>query len=373
RTLILLGKPDEVQNRPGPAEPGARVPEVWIYKDRPDRRVQGGKVMVAFDSECRADGDFAQQFGRMAASKIVHPDIDYKADKDGHLVKLADQLPRNTRIRALIGEARQEFPLAFQPAYFRVANGGTALLGLVEGDAAGLVAADGGGAKTVSVTVAASAKSADGKEAGWTEQAVNAPVGANGRFLASFKMGLKPGKYTLRTGALDPRGNKASVVSAPIEVPDFSQVATAADGSTKPQLSGTLLVLKDIKESAPSAPEDPADPFAAFRLTTARLIPVFTASLHKGDSVIFFFQLYDLQVDPTGKANGSVRLKLMKEGGSLLNSSGETPIFTSVFSTGIGPVPLAGFPPGKYVARVEATDRIAQKTIAADAPFEIQP
>ena len=378
RTLILLGKPDEVQHRPsrGPTamEAGARVPEVWIYKDRPDRRVEGGKVMVAFDSECRAEGDFAQQFGRMAAARILHPDIDYKVGKDGRLVTLADQLPRDTRIRAVLQEARQEFALAFQPAYFKVASGATALLGLVEGDAGGLVSAESGGAKTVNVSVAARAHSADGKEAGWTEQAVNAPVGANGRFLASFKMGLKPGKYTLRTGALDLKGAKASTVSVPIEVPDFSQVTTAADGSTKPQPTGTVLVLKDIKESAPNAPEDPADPFAAFRLSTARLIPVFTASLHKSDSVIFFFQLYDLQVDPaTGRANGSVRLKLMKEGGAVVNSSSETPVWTAVFSTGIGPVPLAGFPPRRYLARVEATDKIAQKTIAADAAFEIQP
>ena len=378
-TLILLGKPDEIRNRPSSGRPvamegGVRAPEIWIYRDSPDRHFQGGTAMVAFDSECRADGDFAQQFGRLAAAKIVHPEIDYKVDKDGHLVKLADQLPRDTQIRALLGQPRQEFPLVFQPAYLKVASGGTALLGLVEGDAGGLVAADSGGARTVNVSVAGSAQLADGQEAGWTEQTMNAPVGANGRFLASFKMGLKPGKYTLRTGALDLKGNKGSVVSVPIEVPDFSQVTTAADGSTKPQLTGTVLVLKDIKDSPPNAPEDPADPFAAFRLSTARLIPVLTANLHKTDAVLFFFQIYDLQVDPaTGKANGSVRLKLMKEGGALVNSSSETPIFTAVFTTGIGPVPLASFPPGKYVARVEATDKISQKTITADAPFEIQP
>ena len=56
-------------------------------------------------------------------------------------------------------------------------------------------------------------------------------------------------------------------------------------------------------------------------------------------------------VDPaTGKANGSVRLKLMKEGGALVNSSSETPVQTAAFSTGVGPVPLASFPPGMLVA-----------------------
>ena len=88
---------------------------------------------------------------------------------------------------------------------------------------------------------------------------------------------------------------------------------------------------------------------------------------------MFFFQLYDLQVDAaTGQANGSVRLKLLREG-ALLNSSKETPVQTSVFSTGIGPIPLAGFQPGKYVVQIEASDKIAQKTITTEASFEIQP
>ncbi len=83
----------------------------------------------------------------------------------------------------------------------------------------------------------------------------------------------------------------------PIDLPDFSQVTAAADGSTKPQLTGTVLVVKDIKDSPATAPEDPADPFAAFKLPTARLIPVLTANLHKTDAVLFFFQIYDLQVE----------------------------------------------------------------------------
>jgi GWxTD domain-containing protein len=376
RTYILLGKPDMVQPRPGAApvasEGGQRTPEVWVYSDRPDRRVQGGKVMVLFDSNCRADGDFAQQFTRMAASKVVQTGIDYKVDKDGHLVKLADQLPRETATRALLREPRQDFPLAFQPAYLRTASGGTVLLGLVEGDAGGLEVAEEGGVRTVEVSVGASAQSADGQQAGVTEQTVKSPVAADGRFLASFKMGLKPGPYKLQAGALHLKGNKGSVTSTTIDVPDFS--GTSTDGSARPQLTGTILVLKDIKEVAPNAPPTPTDPFAAFQLNTTRLVPVFAASLHKSDAVTFFFQLYGLQADAaTGRADGTVRLKLAKDDGALLHSSGETPIQTAVFSTGIGPVPLAGFAPGKYVVQVEATDKIARQTTTVQATFEIQP
>jgi GWxTD domain-containing protein len=377
RTYILLGKPDMVQPRPGAtpvaSEGGQRTPEVWVYSDRPDRRVQGGKVMVLFDSNCRADGDFAQQFARMAANKVVQPGIDYKLDKDGHLTKLADQLPRDTPTRALLRQPRQDFPLAFQPAYLRTASGGTLLLGLVEGDAAGLEVADAGGVRTVEVSVGAIAQSAEGQPAGSSEQTVKAPVAATGRFLASFKMGLKPGTYSLQAGALGLKGDKGSVTKATIDVPDFSK-PTAAEGSGRPGLTGTILVLQDIKEVAPNAPTAADDPFAAFQLNTTRLIPIFASSLRKSDAVTFFFQLYGLQLDPaTGKANGTVRLKLAKDGGALLHSSSETPIQTAVFSTGVGPVPLAAFPPGKYVVLVEATDKVAQEGTTLQAAFEIQP
>jgi GWxTD domain-containing protein len=374
RTYILLGRPDISQLRPQApsdrSDGGQRTPEIWTYNDRPDRHVQGGKVMVGFDASCRALYDFAQQLPRIAASKIVHPEIDYKVGRDGHLVRLADQLPRESPARALLREPRHDFALAFQPAYVRTADGGTLLLGLVEGEAAGLGIAD--GARTVEISVAASASSADGRLAGLTEETVNAPV-ANGRFLASFGLGLKPGKHTLNAAVLEAKVNKGSVVSTPIDVPDFGQAAGASEGGRKAQPSATILVVKDVQPAAANAPADPADPFAAFRMGPMRLVPVFASSLHTADTVTFFFQVYDLQVDGAGKANGSVRLKLAREGGETLQTLPETPIQTAVFSTALGPVALAPFPPGRYLVQIEATDKLADKTTSAQAAFEVLP
>jgi GWxTD domain-containing protein len=362
RTYILLGRPDISQLRPQApsdrSDGGQRTPEIWTYNDRPDRRVQGGKVMVGFDASCRALYDFAQQLPRIAASKIVHPEIDYKLGKDGHLVKLADQLPRETPGRALLREPRHDFALAFQPAYVKTANGGTLLLGLVEGDAAGLGIAD--GARTAEISVAASASSADGRLAGLTEQTVRATV-ADGRFLAGFGLGLKPGHHSLSAAVLETKGNKGSVVSTPIEVPDFAQV------------SATVLVLRDVQQAAANAPADPADPFAAFQMGPVRLVPVFASSLHKADAVTFFFQVYGLKVDGAGKANGSVRLKLAKENGEALQTLPETPIQVAAFTSAIGPVALAKFEPGRYLVQIEATDKLAEKTTSAEAPFEVLP
>jgi len=38
----------------------------------------------------------------------------------------------------------------------------------------------------------------------------------------------------------------------------------------------------------------------------------------------------------------------------------------------VGPVPLSGFAPGRYVVRFEATDTLAGKTETRDTPFEIK-
>ena len=374
RVFILLGKPDEVQAEGGSlAVPsGLRTPETWIYKDKPGRTFQGGRAAIAFNEECQGTGDLAAQLDRIAASKVTQPNIDYRV-KDGRLVKLVDLLPKDTAARQLFKQPREEFKIAVQANYLKVAGGGTALVGLVKGDASGLSVAEAAGNKVVNVSVAASAVGADGQEAGWVEQTMNAPVAADGSFLGSFKMGLNPGKYGLKAGVVDVKGGKASLATLSVEVPNFSQVLPAADGSAKPLLSGTVLVVRQIVDLPPNAAEDTSDPFLAYHLSAARLIPVFASELHKSDTVSFFFQVYDLQVDANGKANGTARLRVMLEGKGQVTASAESAIETPVFGTEIGPVPLEKLSPGKYTARLEATDKIAQKSITVDTPFEILP
>src|SRR6185295_3418392 len=110
-----------------------------------------------------------------AEAKIAQPNIGYKFDK-GRLVKLADQLPKPTPAQALLKTPRQDFPVASQAAFLKVQDGGTALIGLVQGDAAGLTAEDVGGKKKVRVSVAANALNAEGKVAAFFEQATLAEV-----------------------------------------------------------------------------------------------------------------------------------------------------------------------------------------------------
>jgi GWxTD domain-containing protein len=372
RVFILLGKPDEVQKQDS-ATITQRVPEVWTYRDKPGRTFTGGRIQIAFDEDCRGTASLSGQIDRLAATKVLHLSIDYRKDKDGHIVKLADQLPKDTKARALFKAPRQDFPVAAQATYLKVADGSTAVLGLVRGDAAGLSTVDAAGGKAVNVSVAASAIGEDGKEAGWVEQTMNAPVGADGGFVGSFKMGLKPGKYTLKAGAVDLKGGKSSLSSMPIEVPDLSQEEVAADGTTRALPSAALILLNDVQDLPAGTSPDPAHPYAAFSLGPARLIPHFGTVFHKADQLAIFYQVYDLAGDPNGQgADANATISILRAGKSPVART-SNPITTTVGGSVIGPVPLAGYEPGKYVVQLKVTDKKTQKELTQEAPFEVVP
>ena len=375
RVYILLGKPDEVQPQAGNIAPGLRPPEIWVYKDKEGRTYVGGKTQIAFDEECRAAAALAPQLDRIAAAHVVQPNLEYKKDKDGHLTKLADLLPKDSPARALLKQPKQDFPAAVQASFLKVADGGTAMLGLLRGDASSLATADAAGGKTVSVSIGASAVAEDGKEAGWTEQAMMAPVGPDGSFLAGFKLALRPGKYTLKAGAVDTKGGKASLASLPIEVPDFSKVESAADGSvSKLPSAASLIVVKKI-EDLPGGASDPKHPLAAFELGTLRLVPAFGGVAKQSEQVEFFYQVYDLKLDATtGKANATAVVSLYKDGSKTpIAQAPPNTIETEFAGSTVGPIPLTSFAPGKYLVQLKVTDKVGKHEVVQEAPLEVTP
>jgi GWxTD domain-containing protein len=374
RVFILLGKPDDVQQESGSMAPGLRSPETWTYRDRPGRTFTGGKAMIAFDEECRAPAALVSQMDRVAGSLVVQGSIDYKKGKDGRLVKLADQLPKDTAMRALLKQPRQDFAAALQVAYLKVADGGTALLGLVRGEAAGLAASESGGAKTLRLAVGASAVAEDGKETGWTEQATNVPVEADGSFVAGFKLALRPGKYTLKAGAVDEKGGKGSLASMPIEVPDLAKVESGADGTvSKLPSAGSLLIVKRIEE-LPGGASDPLHPFYAFELGSARLVPTFGGKVHASEQVEFVYQVYDLKTDPaTGKADASADVSILKDGKTPVAKAPSKAIDSERDGASVGPIPLANFSPGKYVVQLKVTDKLGKHEVVQEAALEVLP
>jgi len=364
RVYILLGKPDEVQKDPAGESPALRQPETWTYRDRPGQKFEGGKAQIGFDQECKAPPGFVDQLNRLAEAKILHPNIDYRV-KDGRLTKLVDLLPKPSPAQTLLKEPRQDFPVAAQVSYLKVQDGGSAVLGLVGGDASALTAADAGGKKVVKVVVAAQAVGEDGKVAAFAEEPRTAEVAADGSFAASFRMGLKPGKYTLKAAALDEKSGKGSLSTTPIEVPDLN---------TGTLSMASLMIVRGVDELPENAPEDSRNAYAAFLLGRLRLLPYFGGVLTKKDAPSFFYQFYDLKVDPlTGKASGVASLTVLKEGKTVVAKAPDQPFDQPVGGTMVGPVPLDKYEPGSYVVQLKVTDKVAGKEKIQEVRFELKP
>ena len=271
RIFLLLGKPDDVKKEQVGANPAARSPETWTYRDRPGQTFTGGKAEISLDETCTLPPGrkLKEQLDRLAEAKVAQPNIGYKTEKDGHLVKLADQLPKPSVAQALLKTPRQDFPVAAQAGYLKVQDGGTALVGLVRGEAAGLAVEDAGGKKTVKIVVAANLTSPDGKTAGFAEEPTVAEV-KDGHFVVSFRISAKPGKYTLKAGAIEEKSGKGSLAELPVDVPNLN---------TGEMTAATVLVLEDVQDVETP---DPRHPYAAFALAKARLIPRFGGALHQG-------------------------------------------------------------------------------------------
>jgi hypothetical protein len=190
--------------------------------------------------------------------------------------------------------------------------------------------------------------------------------------VASFKLGLKPGKYTLKAGAVDVKDGKATLVSTPVDVPDLNRVETAADGTvSKVPSTGSIFVVRGIEEITAS---DPQHPFAAFELGRVRLLPAFGGVVHKADQVEFFYQVYDLRVDPaTGKADATAVVSILKDGRTPIAKAPPNPIETELAGSSVGPLPLAAYEPGKYVVQLKVTDKLGKKDLVQEAPLEVLP
>jgi GWxTD domain-containing protein len=363
RIFLLLGKPDDVKKEQVGANPTARSPETWTYRDRPGQTFSGGKAEISVDETCSLPpgAKLKEQLDRLAEAKVAQPNIGYKVEKDGHLVKLADQLPKPSVAQALLKTPRQDFPVAAQAGYLKVQDGGTALIGLVRGDATGLAAEDVSGKKTVKVVVAANLTSPDGKVAGFAEEPTVAEV-KDGHFVASFRISAKAGKYTLRAGAIEEKSGKGSLAEVPVDVPNLN---------TGEMCAASVIALEDVQDVENP---DPRHPYAAFVLAKARLIARFGGVFSKAEAASFFYQVYDLKTDEAGKASGVASVTMMKDGTRTVVAKAEPlAIETPVGGTVVGPVPLGKYEPGKYIVQLKVRDNLAKKDLTQELPFEVKP
>ena len=102
------------------SEGGVRAPEVWVYRDAPTATSRAARRWSRSTPSAAPTATSPSSSAAWPPPRSSTRRSTTRSTRTATSLKLADQLPRNTQIRALIGQPRQEFPLAFQPAYLKV-------------------------------------------------------------------------------------------------------------------------------------------------------------------------------------------------------------------------------------------------------------
>jgi hypothetical protein len=318
--------------------------------------------VISFDSECQLpEGSrLTDALQRVAEDKVRHPNLNYRLDKGGRLTKLDDLKPKPTPAQALLKSPRQDFPVGIQAGFLKTQDGGSVLVGLVRGEAKDITLQDVGGERKASLVVCAQALGEDGKVAAFAEQEMNVPVGADGSFVAAYRMVLKAGRYTLWAGAVDPKSQRGALVSEAVEVPDLN----------REELSfASLFLIRGMDEGVS---DDPSHPFNAFLFGTNRITPLFGDVVPTDTPLFFFYQFYDAKVDEaTGKRNAVASLSVLK-GDQKIASAPDDVFDGPVGANLIGPVTLAKYGPGKYTVQLKVKDAVAQKEYVNERAFEVR-
>ena len=160
---------------------------------------------------------------------------------------------------------------------------------------------------------------------------------------------LAPGRYQLRVGARNPAGGKTGTVFYDVEVPDY----------TKEPLMMSGLLVSAIETAATAVLTPQRDPMAEKLLgapATSR------RAFDRSETIAWMTELYD-NSGPKQTKRIDVSARLVDEAGRdafvsrdlLVNGEGGVPKWQTFGYT--GRIPLKDVPPGRYLLRVEATDR----------------
>ena len=119
-------------------------------------------------------------------------------------------------------------------------------------------------------------------------------------------------------------------------------------------------------------PANPQDALAAFQLGPMRFIPHYGNVFSPDDSITLLTFLYNPKVDAaTGKPSTTASFTILKDGKPVAKAD-EQNYDTPGAGPSVGPVPLAKFTPGKYLAEVKVRDNVAKKDMSQEATFEVK-
>lgn len=349
--FLVLGEPADVTQASPGVEPGARAPETWLYRGE---QFSGGKTTVGFDAKCElprpGGARFKEQLSALAASFVTRDGLTYEV-ADGKLVTFEDQLPKPNPALVLMENPRQDFPFeAETKLMMRSPDGSTYVAGLVRGDASGLTVREVEGQKVVDLMIAAEAVAEDGNvpQSGIIE--IEATVGDDGHFLASWPLSVPAGLYTLKLGALDPTTEKGSTTNLIFKAPDFS----GADGIG---ISEPVMFSQMRQGVTPDA----KDAMGAMTLGNSQLEPPWGNVFGAEEALQVLVFIYGATADANGAGSLGVVFEIRREG-EVVSRSQEQTFDTPQAVAAVGPVPLTTFGPGEYTIIAKIEDKVAGKS-----------
>ncbi len=384
QVFMLLGNPDEVIGRelqstfdtrptrdgawrhPDPVSKnatrdGARKPELWTYKSKPGRTflLPGGDLRLLFDDGCEFDeaAKTLDELARIAAERVLHPEIGYEFGADGRLKPLGARRSAVSAARALLDAPRSDFPVTFEMKLQTPGLDGTYVAGVLFSGADALPATSRSAGTRLRVIARATPEAGEGVII--AERDLFALARPDGAFVSSYGCTLPAGRYAMSIAVVEPTSGKGAVASAKLELPDYR---------AKTLIVGPLVVLPGA--SAPAA--DPnADAYAAFVVGGEHMMPQPGNVLAQSESLRLLVLVHNAAGDPTtGKASLRAAFSVLQEG--KLVAKGKDQMFeTPGVAASVGPIPLAPFAPGRYLARVEITDEVSKTTIVRETPFEV--
>ena len=347
--LAVLGEPDDIRKKSMTVW-GDRHPQVWVYSAR-------GSQFHLDESCCLPPWAHGIRQG-LAQSVVTQPGIAYHVEGGRITHKLESMLPRQSLAKALLREGRQDFALANQTGFLKMEDGSTAVVGLVRGDASGLAFQEEGGARKVRLDLHAELRRQGGGSVLVPDTEVMADLGDDGAFVASYRIGVRPGRYTLTVGVLEPLSGKGSVVTEPLDAPDYD-VGELTLGSVFP--------LADVRPAA----EDPLHPLSAFVMGDSLLVPRFGNVFHPSEALLISYQFYDAEPDASQKRRSTAQLSILDAAGAVVAQGPPEEFDTPVAGSVLGPIPLARYAPGRYTIRLSVTDHVAGRFATRESAFEV--
>lgn len=362
RIYILLGPPDSVKKESS-GDVAFRAPETWTYKDRPGMTFTGGSLNIGLDGTCMLPqgNRFGDQLNRLAELKVVQPNLSYKYDSKRALVKLVDLLPKPTPVQALLKAPRTDFKFEAMPVMeIRSQDGASVFVaGLVKGDASAVTVSEAGGQKVARIVVSVHSTDKEGRVLKSLDREVAADVGPDNTFVSSFGIPLRPGEHVMKVAAIDPKTGKGAVAELAIKTQEYGSELTVSP----------VMVLADIQEGVTPGKDDP---LFEFTFGATKFVPRYGNVFKQSDSVTLLCAIYGAAKDEAGKIAVAGGFQILKDGKAIAKAPDQV-YDVEPATPSAGPVPLASYAPGKYVAQLRLRDNVTQKDYVKETTFEIIP